>query len=139
LRNDITDNSLEGIFLASDTVANVIRCNNIFDNNGSGVVNSNSGATVDARNNWWGDASGPYATTNPSGTGDSVSNYVSYDPWLPMEFQNCPECGLSVGGEVYPIDGDGLDSGSTLVLWIGVASALAIGGGIFVLRRRGAH
>ena len=40
-------------------------------------------ATVDATNNWWGDATGPYhPTTNSSGTGNEVSDNVDYDPWL---------------------------------------------------------
>jgi hypothetical protein len=40
-------------------------------------------ATMDARNNWWGDASGPYHTgSNPSGLGDSVTGPVEIFPWL---------------------------------------------------------
>ena len=38
---------------------------------------------VDAESNWWGDATGPYhPTANPGGLGDSVSDYVDFDPWL---------------------------------------------------------
>jgi hypothetical protein len=38
--------------------------------------------SVTAENNWWGDCSGPYhSTTNPSGTGDAVSDNVDYGPW----------------------------------------------------------
>ena len=38
---------------------------------------------MDAENNWWSDGSGPYhGTTNPSGTGTTVSDKVDYDPWL---------------------------------------------------------
>ena len=33
---------------------------------------------LDATCNWWGDASGP----GPEGSGDNVSDYVDYDPWL---------------------------------------------------------
>jgi hypothetical protein len=37
---------------------------------------------VTAENNWWGDASGPkQVTTNPSATGDEVSDKVDYAPW----------------------------------------------------------
>jgi hypothetical protein len=37
---------------------------------------------LDARFNWWGDASGPYhAVLNPGGLGDSVSDDVSFAPW----------------------------------------------------------
>jgi len=39
---------------------------------------------VNATSNWWGSASGPYhLTTNPSGTGDNVTDNVLYTPWLP--------------------------------------------------------
>jgi len=37
-----------------------------------------NGFVLDAINNWWGDASGP----NSGGTGDAVSDYVDYEPWL---------------------------------------------------------
>ncbi|MCK4941592.1 T9SS type A sorting domain-containing protein, partial [candidate division WOR-3 bacterium] len=45
--------------------------------------NIDPSVTVNADSNWWGHASGPYhPTTNPSGLGDSVSDYVDFDPWL---------------------------------------------------------
>ena len=38
---------------------------------------------VDATNNWWGGALGPYhPITNPSGNGDEVDDNVAYTPWL---------------------------------------------------------
>ena len=47
---------------------------------------------IDAKGNWWGDASGPLDThdpsaelpgySNPSGTGTAVSAFVDYSPWL---------------------------------------------------------
>ncbi|MBP1468016.1 hypothetical protein EYB53_020025 [Candidatus Chloroploca sp. M-50] len=38
---------------------------------------------LDMRNNWWGEASGPYEPeTNPLGRGDSVGNNIIYAPWL---------------------------------------------------------
>jgi hypothetical protein len=44
-------------------------------------------ALVDARYNWWGDASGPYhPTLNPTGTGDAVSDDVNFDHWLLKEY-----------------------------------------------------
>lgn len=40
------------------------------------------GSPIDATGNWWGDASGPYnATSNPTGTGDAVSDNVNYVPF----------------------------------------------------------
>src|SRR3989338_1458026 len=48
----------------------------------TGVLNE-SGAAMDARNNWWGTASGPHeAVSNPGGTGPEVSGGVLYNPWL---------------------------------------------------------
>ena len=47
-----------------------------------GIKNDDTSATLDGQFNWWGDASGPYhATSNPSGTGDTVSDNVDYSPW----------------------------------------------------------
>ena len=66
-----------------------IHCNNIVGNVNygvkSGLWGSNTGNVpaeqVDATNNWWGDASGPYHSTNPDGAGDAVSDYVDYSQW----------------------------------------------------------
>jgi CARDB len=46
-------------------------------NNASAVIAD----TADARNCWWGMASGPRYSTNPGGTGDSISNRVKYAPF----------------------------------------------------------
>ena len=61
-----------------------VHCNYIYDNTAYGlyVYDTDSAYQVNAENNWWGDASGPYhPTTNPSGLGDKVSDNVDYDPW----------------------------------------------------------
>jgi hypothetical protein len=54
-----------------------------FDNNiTAGLVNG-SLATTMAVNNAWGSATGPFnATSNPGGTGDAVSDNVTFVPWL---------------------------------------------------------
>ena len=57
----------------------VLRYNNIVGNTSYGASNAGTG-TLDAENNWWGDASGP-GPVGP-GTGDKVSANVDYDPWL---------------------------------------------------------
>lgn len=81
----------------------IIMYNDIFNNNG-GITFNQAGGTVnynniyyngygldqgfregltDARNNWWGDATGPYHDSlNPGGMGDTVSDYVDFIPWL---------------------------------------------------------
>ena len=76
IRNcNIRDNGEEGIYLDGlDTDGTfMIHCNNIgFDNDiGLGLI---SDTFVDARDNWWGDASGPDHPDNPDGTGDSVED-----------------------------------------------------------------
>ena len=58
---------------------NVFNGNYIFGNAGDGMENQIT-TTVNAENNWWGDASGP-GPVGP-GTGDTVSANVDYDPWL---------------------------------------------------------
>ncbi len=43
-------------------------------------------SSFDASYNWWGDASGPYhETKNPNGTGDEISDYVIFEPWIIRE------------------------------------------------------
>lgn len=66
--------------MASTTIINY---NNITGNNQYGVENAIGGTEVDATLNWWDNATGPYhPTTNPSGTGDNVTDNVDYVPWL---------------------------------------------------------
>ncbi len=40
-----------------------------------------SGVSLDARNIWWGSASGPLHTLNPSGNGDKASDDIQYSTW----------------------------------------------------------
>ena len=78
--NDFIDNTVFGVWM-SDLPP------------GSGTSNPINNIILDAKNNWWGDASGPLDTTvvpdkcgltldNPGGLGDEVSQCVEYDPWL---------------------------------------------------------
>ena len=70
-----------GVEKHSGNVTGVTINYNKIHGNSMGVTNHDPTA-IDATNNWWGDASGPkQATTNPSATGDEVSDYVAYDPW----------------------------------------------------------
>jgi len=50
---------------------------------GISVQSTATGGPLDAEDNWWGDTSGPYhPTSNPSATGDEVSDNIDYNPWL---------------------------------------------------------
>jgi len=63
----------------------VISNSKIRSNTTAGVWNATSTIEIDARNNWWGSASGPYHAGNPPGTGNSVSDRVLYSPWTGQE------------------------------------------------------
>ncbi len=52
-------------------------------NSANGILNGTTGATIDAQNKWWGNASGP-GPVGP-GSGDNVSVNIDYDPWLQAE------------------------------------------------------
>jgi len=68
---------------------NTAHYNNLYGNT-EGVRNWDSSQIFDARFNWWGDASGPTHSSNPGGTGDAISDYVDYSPWLGATFETTP-------------------------------------------------
>jgi hypothetical protein len=85
--------------------ANVQGHNNNFVGNGVGIKNY-GGQVIDATNNWWGHASGPYdlsgttevppctadytSARNADGSGDKVEGDVLYCPWTGMESPPTP-------------------------------------------------
>ena len=90
-RNNVHDNTLDTVkwgnpgAIMIGTAVNVatikVNYNNIYGNTPNGVTNKATGV-LDATNNWWGNASGPYhETLNPSGTGDAASDNVDFEPW----------------------------------------------------------
>ena len=53
----------------------------ITDHAQNGIYNATPNVGVNARYNWWGDPSGPsHPTLNPTGTGSTVSNGVTFEP-----------------------------------------------------------
>jgi len=81
----IISNNKNGIHVGEggDLVANF---NNIVGNDDFGICKENP-PSVDATDNWWGDASGPYnESTNPDGQGNAVSDNVNFAPWLTQEW-----------------------------------------------------
>ncbi|RII28373.1 MAG: hypothetical protein CXR31_00305 [Geobacter sp.] len=80
VRNSVITGNKWGIYATNSNpyVAN----SQIYGNTTAGVWNNSTSIDVDARDNWWGATSGPYhATTNPSGSGNSVSDKVLFNPW----------------------------------------------------------
>jgi len=88
--NVIRNNNSDGIYL-SNSSGTTITGNTISGNANYGIYNATSLQIINAENNYWGGPSGPYDPSddratggwyNPTGTGDKVSNYVDYEPWL---------------------------------------------------------
>jgi 5-hydroxyisourate hydrolase-like protein (transthyretin family) len=79
--NDILNNNngivVEGV--GGATVGTAYE-NNIVGNSNYGVVNTCPDGTFIATCNWWGDISGPSGVA--AGSGDAVSTFVEYCPWL---------------------------------------------------------
>ncbi len=68
---------------------------NSFSGNTYGLYSNVSYLTVDGSCNWWGDVSGP-AATSPlnTGTGDAVEGDVTYWPWLDGDITGTPSCSV---------------------------------------------
>lgn len=64
--------------------------NNIYSNTGYGLRNYST-VVANATSNWWGHASGP-GGMGP-GSGDEVSNYVAFSPWLTAPY--IPQMGVA--------------------------------------------
>jgi hypothetical protein len=87
--HNLISNNHYGVFInpsaedkAKEGFVLVVSQNDISDNSMYGIYAYSDFSGVDARRNWWGDASGPiHAISNPSGLGNSVSDNVLFDPW----------------------------------------------------------
>lgn len=61
----------------------VVASDNCLDGNDYGMRSNVTYLTVDGRDNWWGDDTGPYnAATNPGGAGADVSDGIDFVPWV---------------------------------------------------------
>lgn len=79
----------------ANTPAPLFRYNNLHDNATAAVTNWNA-PVLDARDNYWGDPTGPHhATQNPSGAGDDVGDNILFYPWL-----GAPPSGEEIPGEM---------------------------------------
>ena len=98
--NTITGN-VDGIWATIDSVGHIVTQNNLYGNSNAAVTNLAT-TWIDAEDNWWGDASGPFdiigtievppCTGNPAdevnsdGLGDDSGDYVAYCPWATEPF-----------------------------------------------------
>ncbi|NQZ76924.1 MAG: T9SS type A sorting domain-containing protein [Ekhidna sp.] len=102
ISNSRFENNRVGILIsgASQPVLN----NNDFLDNSEFAINNTGSFIVDASNSWWGEASGPTHAGNSNGTGDAVSDNVTYDPFN-TEGTNNPITGdVSKNGQVSAFD-----------------------------------
>lgn len=74
---NIISNNFYGIY-CEHASSPTVHYNNIYGNT-YGVSSYTSGI-IDATYNWWGSSNGP--SGSGQGSGDNVSDYVDYDPWL---------------------------------------------------------
>ena len=73
-----------GVTIASGTLD--IASSSITAIGSYGVNNlTNATSSAIARENWWGTSSGPTHSSNPNGTGISVTDYVDFNNWLSSE------------------------------------------------------
>ena len=69
-----------------------------------GVNNVNKTFTINAQNCWWGNNTGPTHVSNASGTGDIISDAVSYSPFRTIDAQNPIMGDVSLNGNVQAYD-----------------------------------
>jgi len=81
--NNLTISKGSGYGIYASNSSFVSHNSNIPDNN-LGGINNVSANLIRAQYNWWGDSSGP-SGAGP-GTGQWISDYVEYDPWLGEPF-----------------------------------------------------
>ncbi len=76
--NSVAHNTGDGLLFAAGSTG-IVRDNVLEANSSAGLRNVDDLIDIDARGNWWGDASGP-GGMGP-GTGDEVFGRVTFDPW----------------------------------------------------------
>ena len=88
--NNVHDNSYGFVLWNANPIIN---CNNIYQNTLAGVYRTSEGdleGILDATQNWWGHATGPFHPSNSGGIGDAVSDNVDYSNWAYIpDFCDC--------------------------------------------------
>jgi nitrous oxidase accessory protein NosD len=120
---DVHDNTFtdcyQGIWIYGGTLYGV-PAGSVYDNVFSGstdytlaVDGDCTGSDIlDARNNNWGDVTGPAHYTNPAGLGGVVSNRVNFTPWTGRTVTLVADLGFSPTGKTLGVDGYGYWEGT---------------------------
>ncbi|MFZ3031638.1 MAG: right-handed parallel beta-helix repeat-containing protein [Candidatus Moraniibacteriota bacterium] len=61
-------------------------------------ISNTSSIQVDAKNNWWGDASGPWHITHPEGLGAKLNGNIDFAPWKGCFRETCHSSVLFLPG-----------------------------------------
>ncbi|MFA6404278.1 MAG: right-handed parallel beta-helix repeat-containing protein [Salinivirgaceae bacterium] len=97
----ITNGTAVSLKAASNPTINYC---DFYDNATFGINNVDKSFTIDATNNWWGNNSGPIHVGNPGGTGQKVSDAVTYSPWITNGSNNPILGDVSLNGLVQAYD-----------------------------------
>jgi hypothetical protein len=87
--NDVSTSDAGIVFYGVDAT-NVAHYNKIYGNSPYDLGNYNASVTIDAKANWWGQATGPAA--------GKISGLASYNPWCFTE--DCKELWVAPGGSI---------------------------------------
>ncbi len=90
--------------LAKGSSNPVVHYCDIYDNKDFGIKNVDKSFVINAEYNWWGSNSGPTHSSNPSGTGQTVSDAVDFTPWLGSGASNPIMGDVSLNGVVQAYD-----------------------------------
>jgi hypothetical protein len=105
IKNCLFESNYYGIIARNTSLPKITNCDFVGTDptNGYGIYNQTATNTVTAINCWWNSNTGPKHTSNPAGTGERVSDYVTFTPWATQLAK--PVLGdVSMNGEVKPYD-----------------------------------
>jgi parallel beta-helix repeat protein len=91
--NWIAHNTTDGMKAYGEATIPAASTDNCFSSNGEYGVRAFTGLTGSLIDNWWGSPTGPTHSSNPGGTGDAVSDGVTFIPYLakaPAACQRAP-------------------------------------------------
>lgn len=82
----------------------IINYCDIYQTTEMGIFNQNKIFNIDARNNWWGDNSGPAHASNPGGTGVGVTDSVNFMPYRTIGSLKPKAGDVSLNGTIQAYD-----------------------------------
>jgi len=100
----VLKNNRQGLVANAASNPTVNNCD-IYQNATYGINNVNRSFTINAENNWWGSNTGPTHSSNPGGTGQTVTDAVDFTPFLFSGALNPLMGDVSLNGLIQAYDG----------------------------------